>query len=322
MLTPPLPPRSTVLTAYDFPTALSLRAADVDVCLVGDSLANVALGYDSTQRLTLGAMKHHVAAVVRGLSSPLLAAAPQITPKPLLIADLPFGSYYASDDEGVRAAVELLQEAGADGVKIEGGVEVVSLIKRLTSFGIPVMGHVGLQPQRATASSGFRLQGRTCAEALQVYADARAVQAAGAFAVVLECVPNRVGEEVSRLLDIPTVGIGAGPRTDGQVLVANDMLGDLTGPGHILAGLAASNASGGETRTLTLNDDAPQPPKFVRSFAAAASGGTSLGALRVAAVQAYVEAVRSRTFPDPDVEGYKMKKEEFEAFRKELASLA
>lgn len=309
----PLLSYSTVLTAYDYPTALAIRASDMDVCLIGDSLANVALGHDSTQRLTLDAMIHHVQAVVRGLSSPLLVG-PHIAPKPLIICDAPFGSFYVSDEEGMRAVTSLLREGGADGVKIEGGEEVAGLIRRLSSFGIPVMGHIGLQPQRVAASSGYRLQGRTASEAMQILRDALTLEEAGAFSFVLECVPNRVAAEVAKRVRIPVIGIGAGPDADGQVLVQNDLLGDLTGPGHVLAGLAASSASSSGNGPQP-SAHTPAPPKFVRSFAAQVSGGTSLGALRIAAVQAYVAAVRARSFPDPDTEGYKMKKEEWEEFR-------
>ena len=304
------------MTAFDYPTALSLRAADVDICLVGDSLANVALGHASTQQLPLSAMVHHVQAVMRGISSPLLAG-PSIAPPPLVIADLPFGSFYASLEAGVRAATTLVQEGGAHGVKIEGGSEIVELVERLSSFGIPVIAHIGLQPQRVASSSGYRLQGRTADEASAILAQALELEAAGATAILIECVPNRVGAEISKCLQIPTIGIGAGPGTDGQVLVISDILGDLTSPAHVLADVAAADASTSAQLPLP-GASTPQPPKFVRAFAAPVAGGVTVGSLRIAAVRAYVDAVRARTFPDAQAEGYKMKKEEFEEFKRRL----
>ncbi|KAE8250554.1 hypothetical protein A4X13_0g4620 [Tilletia indica] len=231
------------LTAYDYPTALALRAADTDICLVGDSLANVALGFATTQGLRLDALIHHAQAVQRALrASTLLATAPPI---PLVVADMPFGTFQTSIEEGVRAAVRLIQEGGVDGVKIEGGAEVVPLVQRLTSFGIPVMGHVGLQPQRVGATSGYRVQGRSAGAAWGIWESARAIQDAGAFAIVLECVPSAVAQVLTRRLDIPTIGIGAGPDCDGQILVTSDMLGELTSPAHVVAGLEGDHEDEG-----------------------------------------------------------------------------
>ncbi|KAE8241395.1 hypothetical protein A4X03_0g8157 [Tilletia caries] len=237
------------LTAYDYPTALALRAADIDICLVGDSLANVALGFSTTQMLLLPALLHHAQAVQRALrASTLLATGGP--PVPLVVADMPFGTFQTSLEEGVRAAVRLIQEGGVDGVKIEGGVEVVPLVQRLTSFGIPVMGHVGLQPQRVGATSGYRVQGRSAGSAHAIWKSAKAIQDAGAFAIVLECVPSPVARVLTRTLRIPTIGIGAGPDCDGQILVTSDMLGELTSPAHVVAGLRGDHEGDHELATL------------------------------------------------------------------------
>lgn len=327
------------LTAYDYPTALSLRHSEIDLCLVGDSLANVALGHSSTQSLTLDATVHHCQAVHRGLFSPVLSMSNHTPGAPLLIADIPFGTFQTSIEEGVRSAIRILKEGGADGVKIEGGKEILPLVKRLTDFGIPVMGHIGLQPQRVASTAGYRLQGRTADEAMVILEEALALQEAGAFSIVLECIPNRVGQLISQHLQIPTIGIGAGPDCDGQILVTNDMLGELTSPWHVVVGLEESSplSSSSTTNSLPrLSSPAPSGPKFVRNFvqevidqAAAslstaqvastdeslpkpgASQGFGLGALRLAAVESYVQAVRQRSFPDPDREGYKMKSAEW-----------
>ncbi|CEH11721.1 3-methyl-2-oxobutanoate hydroxymethyltransferase [Ceraceosorus bombacis] len=307
----------TVLTAYDYPTALAHRSADIDICLIGDSLANVGLGHGSTQRLSVPAMVHHIQTVVRGLSSPLLSGEGRPA-LPLVIADMPFGSFFASVEEGVKNALALIKEGGADGVKIEGGQEIVPLVERLTDFGIPVMAHIGLQPQRAAALSGLTLRGRTAEQAISIVRDARALDRAGCFAGVVECVPNKVAKEISKRVGFATIGIGAGPATDGQVLVINDILGDLTGPAHVLAGLQETDHASNMPLPLP-HAQTPRPPKFVRNFAAQATGGATLGSIRIAAVRAYVEAVRNRDFPNEDVEGYKIKREELEQFRKLLS---
>ncbi|SJX64877.1 related to ECM31-3-methyl-2-oxobutanoate hydroxymethyltransferase [Sporisorium reilianum f. sp. reilianum] len=308
------------LTAYDFPSALSIRSADVDLCLIGDSLANVALGYTSTQPLSLEAMIHHCQAVKRGLDAPLFATASvleglELPPPPLVIADMPFGATFGSIDSGVAAVVRLIQETGADGVKIEGSCEVVPLIQRLTDHGIPVMGHLGLQPQRVGATSGYRVQGKTAQQVKEMLDASLALERAGCFSIVLECIPSRVGQYISQRLRIPTIGIGAGSKTDGQILVMNDMIGDLTGAGHVLAALAQSSQTAPPDQSVappTPSPLTPPPPKFVRNFSLAS--GTSIGALRIAAVQAYTEATRKRQFPDDDAEGYKIKADEWRAF--------
>ncbi len=302
------------LTAYDYPTALSIRAAPIDLCLVGDSLANVALGHSSTQPLSLHAMIHHCQAVRRAIDAPLFSApipGIDLPPPPLVIADLPFVATLGSLDTVVAAVGKLIQESGIDGVKIEGEHEAIPLIRHLTQRGIPVMGHVGLQPQRIASTSGYRVQGKTASDAKHILDAALALQAAGCFSMVLECIPTRLGEHISHALDIPTIGIGAGNKTDGQILVMNDVLADLTSPGHVLAALAPAEAQTEQQHAVmpAASPLAPAPPKFVRNFCAPGS----IGALRIAAVQAYARAVRDRSFPN-DHEAYKIKSTEWAAF--------
>ncbi|KAI0733822.1 ketopantoate hydroxymethyltransferase [Fomitopsis betulina] len=256
-----------MLTAYDFPTARACEAHGVDITLVGDSLAQVCLGYDSTTRLTLDEMIHHCRAVARGSKSPLL------------VADMPFGTYHAGPEDAVRNAVRLVQEGGVEAVKIEGGVEVVDTVRRLTAVGIPVMGHIGLLPQRHTILSGYRVQGRSAESAHAIVADALALEEAGVFALVVEAVPHEVGTHITqRLRYAATIGIGAGWETDGQVLVWDDLMG--TWGGH--------------------------KAKFVRRF------GDVRGEIE-RGVRAYIKAVRDRTFPSTS-ESYEMPAEELERF--------
>jgi 3-methyl-2-oxobutanoate hydroxymethyltransferase len=203
----------TCITAYDYPTARLLDDAGVDILLVGDSLGMVVLGYDSTLPVTLEDMIHHTRAVRRG------------TRRALVITDMPYGSFHVSLDESVRNAVRLVKEGGAEAVKIEGGERRIELIARLVEAEIPVVGHVGLTPQSVNALGGFHVQGKTTDAARQVERDARAVEAAGAFAVVLESMPRELAARISEKLRIPTIGIGAGPDCDGQVLVFHDLVG-------------------------------------------------------------------------------------------------
>ncbi len=207
------PAKITCLTAYDYPTARLLDEAGVDVLLVGDSLAMVVLGYESTLPVTLEEMLHHTRAVRRG------------TRHALLVADMPYGSYHDDPVEAVRNAVRFVKEAGAEAVKIEGGERRMDLITRLVEAEIPVMGHIGLTPQSVNAFGGFRVQGKTEEAGDQLLRDARAVEAAGAFAIVLESIPRELAARITATLRIPTIGIGAGPDCDGQVLVINDLLG-------------------------------------------------------------------------------------------------
>jgi 3-methyl-2-oxobutanoate hydroxymethyltransferase len=203
----------TCLTAYDYPTARLLDEAGVDVLLVGDSLGMVVLGYESTLPVTVEEMLHHTRAVRRG------------TRRALLVADMPYGSYHDDPAEAVRHAVRFVKEAGAEAVKIEGGERRMDLIARLVDAEIPVMGHIGLTPQSINAFGGFRVQGKTAEAGEQILRDARAVEAAGAFSIVLESIPRELAAQITAKLKIPTIGIGAGPDCDGQVLVIHDLLG-------------------------------------------------------------------------------------------------
>ncbi|MBI2957059.1 MAG: 3-methyl-2-oxobutanoate hydroxymethyltransferase [Acidobacteria bacterium] len=205
--------RITCLTAYDYPTARILDAAGVDMILVGDSLAMVVLGYENTLPVTVEEMLHHTRAVRRG------------TRRALLIADMPFGSFQLEPTEAVRNAVRFVKEGGAEAVKIEGGECRLELIHRLVENDIPVMGHIGLTPQSVHALGGFKVQGKTLEAAERLLRDARAVEAAGAFSLVLESIPAEVAELITREVKIPTIGIGAGPACDGQVLVWHDLVG-------------------------------------------------------------------------------------------------
>jgi 3-methyl-2-oxobutanoate hydroxymethyltransferase len=203
----------TMLTAYDYPTALAIDRAGMDSILVGDSLGMVVLGYENTLPVTMEDMLHHCRAVARGASSALL------------IGDMPFMSYQAAVDEAVRNAGRFLQEAGMDAVKLEGGRERLDAVRAILSAGIPVMGHLGLTPQSVHQFGGFRAQGKTAAAASRLLEDALLLQEAGCFGLVLEAVPGQLAEFISRRLEIPTIGIGAGVGCDGQVLVTHDLLG-------------------------------------------------------------------------------------------------
>jgi 3-methyl-2-oxobutanoate hydroxymethyltransferase len=203
----------TMLTAYDYATAMVLDDAGVDITLVGDSLGMVVLGYESTLPVTMEEMLHHTKAVSRG------------TRRAMLIADMPFLSYQVSDTEALLNAGRFLKEAGAQGVKLEGGREVAGLIRKMTSVGIPVMAHLGLTPQSVLQFGGYKIQGKEDAAADRIMEDAKMIEDAGAFSVVLECVPASLAGKITKALNIPTIGIGAGVECDGQVLVINDLLG-------------------------------------------------------------------------------------------------
>jgi 3-methyl-2-oxobutanoate hydroxymethyltransferase len=210
--------RFVMLTAYDYLSAQILDEAGVPVILVGDSLGMVVLGYETTIPVTVDELIHHTRAVRRGAR------------RALVVADMPFMSYQGGTDEGVRNAGRFLKEAGANGVKLEGAGPTIDLTARLVSMGVPVMGHLGLTPQSFNQFGGFKVQGRSDRAAERLVADARELANAGAFAIVLECIPAEVGRRVTEAVDIPTVGIGAGSDTDGQVLVFHDLLGLTTGP--------------------------------------------------------------------------------------------
>jgi 3-methyl-2-oxobutanoate hydroxymethyltransferase len=248
----------TCLTAYDYPTARLLDEAGVEVLLVGDSLGMVMLGHETTLPVTVDEMLHHTRAVRKG------------TRRALVVADMPFGSYHADISESVRNAVRFVKEAGAEAVKVEGGERRLELIVRLTEAEIPVMGHVGLTPQSLHAMGGFKVQGKTPDAAEHLIRDARAVEAAGAFAIVLEGIPRELAALITRELRIPTIGIGAGPDCDGQILVVNDILG------------------------LTFSS----VPKFARQYA-------NLAELISSAAREYCTDVRRGSFPS-DAESYHM----------------
>jgi 3-methyl-2-oxobutanoate hydroxymethyltransferase len=250
------PGKITCLTAYDYPTARLLDEAGVDVLLVGDSLGMVVLGYDSTLPVTIEEMLHHTRAVRRG------------TRHALLVSDMPYGSYHADAAEAVRNATRFVKEAGAEAVKVEGGERRMEMISRLVDAEIPVMGHIGLTPQSVNAFGGFRVQGKTAEASEQLLRDARAVEAAGAFSIVLESIPRELAARITAELRIPTIGIGAGPDCDGQVLVINDLVG------------------------LTFGHQ----PKFTRRYA-------DVGAILSRAAAEYCRDVREGTFPS-DEESY------------------
>ena len=205
--------RIVMITAYDAPSGRIADAAGVDLILVGDSAAMVVLGHDSTVPATMDEMIILTRAVNRGAR------------RPLVVADLPFGSFQVSDQQALENAIRFVKEARADAVKLEGAGQSLSRVRSITGAGVPVMGHIGLTPQTATMLGGFKAQGRTAARAVQLYEDALALQEAGCFAIVLEAVPTPVAEAITRALEIPTIGIGAGVLCDGQVLVWHDLLG-------------------------------------------------------------------------------------------------
>ena len=256
-----------MVTAYDHPSAQVAEAAGVDLVLVGDSAAMTVLGYDSTVPVTVDELLMLTAAVRRGLRAPML------------VGDLPFGSYEASDAQAIEAAQRFVKEAGCDAVKLEGSPERAAAIVKA---GIPVMGHVGLTPQTATSLGGYRAQGRTAEAARRVLEDALALQAAGCFAIVFEAIPSAVTDVIMEHMEIPVIGIGAGPATDGQVLVYHDLLGIYAG----------------------------HKPKFAKRWA-------NLREAMIEGVEAYAQEVRTRRFPGPEHE-YGVAPEEIERLRDSL----
>jgi len=205
-----------MLTAYDYSTARLVDEAGIPLILVGDSLGMVVLGYESTVPVTIGEMLHHTKAVVRG------------TKQAMVIGDMPFMTYHVSVEDALRNAARFIQEAGAQAVKLEGGVTVAEKVKRIVDCGIPVMGHIGLTPQSIHQFGGFKMQGKTPEAAANLLADAKALEQAGVFAVVLETIPGNLARLITDKISIPTIGIGAGPECDGQVQVINDILGSFT----------------------------------------------------------------------------------------------
>jgi 3-methyl-2-oxobutanoate hydroxymethyltransferase len=243
----------SVMTAYDYSTALSVEKAGIDCILVGDSVGMVVLGYENTLSVTMEDMLHHCKAVKRGASIPLL------------VGDMPFMSFQISPEEALRNAGRFIQEAGMDAIKLEGGMNMVSTIEKIVQAGIPVMGHLGLTPQSINQFGGFRSQGTKAISAEKIYEDAIHLEEAGCFAMVLESIPSRLAEAISRKVSIPTIGIGAGPHCDGQVLVIHDLLG--------------------------LYDRGK--PRFAKAYA-------NLSQTIVEALTAYKNEVENREFPGPE----------------------
>ncbi|PYF06911.1 ketopantoate hydroxymethyltransferase [Ureibacillus chungkukjangi] len=239
-----------MITAYDYPAARFSEEAGVDMILVGDSLGMVVLGYDSTLPVTVEDMVHHAKAVRRGAKDTFV------------VVDMPFGSYHGDQNETLKTAVRMMQETGANALKVEGAGEVVKAIEKLTTAGIPVVAHLGLQPQLANVLGGYKVQGKTAQQAMKLIQDAKECEAAGACAVVLECIPHQLTEAVTKELTIPTIGIGAGATADGQVLVYHDLL--RYGNHHI--------------------------PKFVESF-------SFVGEEVERGIKNYTKAVKAGTFP-------------------------
>ena len=262
-----------MVTAYDYPSAQVAEEAGIDVVLVGDSGAMTVLGYPSTVPVTLDELLMLAAAVRRGLSTPLL------------VGDMPFGSYEVSNEEAVRNAQRFVKEAGCDAVKLERGGSSADRARAIVAAGIPVMGHVGLTPQTATALGGYRSQGRTAERALEVTRDALALEEAGCFAIVFEAVPSELTEAIMPRIDVPVIGIGAGPATDGQVLVFHDLLG-------IYDGHAA---------------------RFVKRY------GNVRDAM-IEGVEAFAADVRERRYPEPE-HGYTMAPDEVERMRELVGEL-
>jgi len=203
----------TMVTAYDYPTALLADEANIDMILVGDSVGMVVLGYDSPIPVTVDDIIHHTKPVVRGAKSPLI------------VADMPFMSYYISIEEAKRNASRIIQEGGADAVKLEGGKNVAPIVKSLVDVGIPVQAHIGLMPQRASIEGAYKVQAKNVETAQEILDDALALEKAGAFSIVIEFVTTEAAQMITEKLKIPTIGIGAGPHCDGQVLLTHDLLG-------------------------------------------------------------------------------------------------
>lgn len=245
--------RITVLTAYDASMARLLGNCGVDVLLVGDSLGMVMLGYDSTVPVTMDEMLHHAKAVRRG------------APDSFIVGDMPFGSYHTGTRDAVINGQRFLKEAGCDAVKLEGGLAMCEIVRALVAAGVPVMAHIGLTPQTASQLGGYKVQGKGIEEARRLLAEARGLEEAGAFGIVLECVPSKLARVITRSLAMPTIGIGAGADCDGQVLVTHDMLGMF------------------EKFT----------PKFVKKYA-------DLAPMMKTAVQQYVSEVQDGLYPGPE----------------------
>ncbi|GMH21723.1 hypothetical protein Nepgr_023565 [Nepenthes gracilis] len=270
----------TVVTAYDYPSAVHLDTAGIDVCLVGDSAAMVVHGHDTTLPITLDEMLVHCRAVARGAT------------RPLIVGDLPFGTYESSAQQAVDTAVRILKEGGMDAIKLEGGAPSrITAAKAIVEAGIAVMGHVGLTPQAISVLGGFRPQGKNVASAIKVVETAVALQEAGCFSVVLECVPAPVAAAATSALRVPTIGIGAGPFCSGQVLVYHDLLGMMQHPHH-----------------------AKVTPKFCKQFG-------RIGEAINKALSEYKEEVTNSLFPGPSHSPYEISASDVAGFLNELRQL-
>lgn len=254
----------TMLTAYDYTTAKIVDEAGIDTILVGDSLGMTMLGYENTLQVTVDEMIHHTKAVARG------------TKHAMIVGDMPFLSYHISIEETIRNAGRFIQEGNAHAVKLEGGVEVIDKVKAIVAAKIPVMGHLGLTPQSVNVFGGFKVQGKSGDNAKQIIEDALLLQEAGAFAIVLECIPDKLAEIISEKLEIPTIGIGAGNGCDGQVLVIQDMIGTYS----------------------------EMTPKFVKQYA-------QVGEITTNAIKGYIDEVKSGVFPSKE-HTFSIKEEELE----------
>ncbi|KAK9817891.1 hypothetical protein WJX72_003844 [[Myrmecia] bisecta] len=267
----------TMVTAYDYPSAVHVDTAGIDILLVGDSVAMVVHGHDTTLPVTVDEMLLHCKAVSRGAR------------RPFLLGDLPFGAYETCPEDAVRSAVRFLKEGTMDAVKMEGASKArVAAVAAVVDAGVAVMGHVGLTPQAISVLGGFKPQGQTARQAIRIIREAKALQEAGCFALLLECLPAQVAAAVTSEIDIPTIGIGAGPHVSGQVLVYHDLLGMMSHPHH-----------------------AKVTPKFCRQYA-------QVGAVIQDALQAYRDDVGSGAFPSTQFSPYKIPEAELDSLTKQL----
>lgn len=261
-----------MITAYDYPFGLMADEAEVDIVLVGDSVGMVVMGYNGTEKVTMDNMVHHIKAAVTGCKGPLV------------VGDMPFGSYNVSIEQAVSNAVRLMKEGGCDVVKLEGGVDYAPTVEAIVKAGVPVQGHIGLTPQTATALGGFKMQGKNAAAAKQIYDDAKALEKAGAFSIILEAVPAPLGKLIAESVSVPVIGIGAGSDVDGQVLVTHDLVG--------------------------LFDKFV--PKFVKQY-------TKIRPMILEALAEYKKEVQGGVFPGPE-NSFKMPAEALEDLKKMIAS--
>lgn len=265
----------SMITAYDFITAKYAEKAEIDIALIGDSLAMTSLGYQDTNEVTMDEFLYHVKSVERGNKTSFL------------VADMPFGSFEVSSEQAIASAIKIVKEGRAQAVKIECSDDrTLDSIKRITEVGIPVMGHTGLTPQKHNSLGGFKVQGNTTESALNLIEQCKKLQSAGCFGILIECIPNRLSEIVTEMLDIPTFGIGAGQNCSGQVLVMADILG-------------------------MMDPEMTHTPKFVKKYA-------NFFDIGVEALQAYKQDLNNKTFPDNNIHGFKIKKDTLQELKSVL----